>query len=99
MRVPEYEVDGFLFLKNHFEGGYLFRDMILLEATPPVADKATWKIEYRLASQSGQAAKTAPIVAEDDEALTFEIPGEQPKPPGIKARWRVITRFWNNSEP
>ena len=35
VRVPEYEVDGVLFFKNHFEGGYLFRDMIILEAFPP----------------------------------------------------------------
>jgi hypothetical protein len=98
VRVPEYEVDGFLFLKNHFEGGYLFRDMILVEATPPATEKSAWKIEYRFASQTGQAANTAPIVAEDDDSLTFEIPVEQPKPPGIKARLRVVTGFWNNSQ-
>ena len=51
VRVPEYEVDGMLFFKNHFEGGYLFRDMVILEATPPQTGKASWKIEYQFASQ------------------------------------------------
>jgi len=30
VRATEYEVDGLLFFKNHFEGGYLFRDMVTL---------------------------------------------------------------------
>jgi hypothetical protein len=96
VRVPEYEVDGLLFFKNHFEGGYLFRDMIMLEATPPATEKAEWKIEYRFANDQ-TAPKLAAIVREKGEALTFEIPIEQPRPPAIRARLRVVTRFWNDS--
>lgn len=96
VRVPEYEVDGALFFKNHFEGGYLFRDMVILEATPPVTEKAEWKIEYRFANDQS-APRQAAIVDHDDDSLTFEIPIEQPRPPGIKARLRVVTQFWNNS--
>jgi hypothetical protein len=93
VRVPEYTVDGFLFLRDHFEGGYLFRDLVTLEATPPATAKDAWKIEYRFAGQGSEpkqakATKTA-------DGLSFEIPIEQPKPPGIKARLRVETRFWN----
>ena len=32
--VPDYEVDGIAWLDKHYEGGYLYRDMILVEATP-----------------------------------------------------------------
>ena len=98
VRVPEYEVNGILFFKNHFEGGYLFRDMVMLEATPPATETAAptdWKIEYRFASKPGQT-RLATIVADDDDVLTFDIPVEQPNPPGIKARLRVETRFWND---
>ena len=95
VRVPDYEVDGVLFFKNHFEGGYLFRDMVMLEATPPASATAVWKIEYRFASDPARI-RLATIVAEDHEVLTFDIPVEQPKPPGIKARLRVETRFWND---
>jgi hypothetical protein len=99
VRVPEYEVNGVLFFKNHFEGGYLLRDMVMIEATPPAAEKNAWKIEYRFASQQGQAPRLATIIADHDNSLTFEIPVEQPNPPGIKARLRVETRFWNDWQP
>jgi hypothetical protein len=94
VRVPEYEVDGILFFKNHFEGGYLFRDMVILEATPPTDGKGGWKIEYQFASDQSQV-RTVTAVGNANHRLTFEIPVEQPNPPGIKARLRVETRFWN----
>jgi hypothetical protein len=94
VRVPDYEVDGVLFFKNHFEGGYLFRDMVIIEATPPAKEKGAWKIEYRFASQQDQVGD-ATIVASDGQVLTFVIPVEQPTAPGIKARLRIETRFWN----
>ncbi len=96
VRVPEYQVDGALFFKNHFEGGYLFRDVLTLEATPPAAKNKAWKIEYKFASQPGQTATLATIVEDNNESFAFEVPLEQPHPPGIKARLRVETRFWNN---
>lgn len=96
VRVPEYEVNEVLFFKNHFEGGYLFRDMVILEATPPSQKKDEWKIEYQFASQPGQKPKLATITEDNDHLMTFEIPIEQPKAPGIKARLKVETRFWND---
>lgn len=94
VRVPEYEVDGVLFFKNHFEGGYLFRDMVILEATPPQSEKGKWKIEYRFGSKQDKV-HTADTVDGGNHRMTFEIPIEQPNPPGIKARLRVETQFWN----
>ncbi|HMJ89828.1 MAG TPA: hypothetical protein VK530_08425, partial [Candidatus Acidoferrum sp.] len=94
VRVPEYEVDGVLFFKNHFEGGYLFRDMVILEATPPATKNEKWKIEYRFASDPS-VVKTSTVVPGENRRMTFEIPVEQSKPPGIKARLRVETQFWN----
>ncbi len=95
VRVPEYEVDGILFFKNHFEGGYLYRDMVMLEATPPATEKGPWKVVYQFASNQAQAPQAAEIVAKDGTLLTFEVPIEQPNAPGIKARLRIETRFWN----
>ena len=34
VQVPDYEVDGALFLKQHYEGGYIYRDLIIIEAFP-----------------------------------------------------------------
>jgi hypothetical protein len=93
VRATEYEVDGLLFFKNHFEGGYLFRDMVTLEATPPATPDGDWTIAYEFANQRKSGSAT---VKEDADVLTFEIPIEQPVPPGIKARLHVETRFWND---
>ena len=38
LRVPQYEVDGFLWLNNYYEGGYVFRDKFnfdLIPGSPP----------------------------------------------------------------
>jgi hypothetical protein len=96
VRASEYEVNNVLFFKNYFEGGYLFRDMVTLEATPPSVPGGAWKVEYQFASQKALPAKLASIVGDDDQVLTFEIPVEQPVPPGIKARLHVETRLWND---
>jgi hypothetical protein len=86
-----YEVDGILFFKNHFEGGYLFRDMVILEATP---QDDGWSIRYRFENQRDAGWQTARVVDTAD-VLTFEIPIVQTSPPGIRARLHVETRYWN----
>jgi hypothetical protein len=96
VRVPGYEVDGLLFLKDHFEGGYLFRDTLILEATPPGPLTDQWIFEYWFANQQERQRQRAAIVENTEGALTFEIPIEQPHPPGIKARLRVKTSYWND---
>jgi len=95
IRAPGYDVDGLLFLKDHFEGGYLFRDTVMLEATPDADPNGEWSFEYWFANQRDRQRQKAPIVEQTDEALTFEIPIEQPHAPGIKARLRVRTSYWN----
>ena len=32
--VPDYVVDGLLFMKRHYEGGFIYRELILVEAFP-----------------------------------------------------------------
>ena len=94
VRVPEYQVDGVLFFKNHFEGGFLFRDMITMEATPPEAGSDDWKLVYQFANRRDLGPQQATAYRQDGE-LIFEIPIEQPTPPGIKGRLQVVTSFWN----
>ncbi len=94
VRVPEYQVNGFLFLNNHYEGGFLFRDMLHIEATPPAGSQTAWKVEYQFASRRGDPVETATL-EENDGTLSFGIPIGQPQPPGIRGRLRVVTRLWN----
>ncbi len=96
VRVPEYLVEGRLFFRDHFEGGYLFRDMVMLEATPPATAEGDWKVEYQFASQRNGKPEQATIIKGGSEGITFEIPVAQPEPPGIKGRLRVVTSFWND---
>lgn len=35
--VPDYEVDGLLFMNRHYEGGFIYRELILVEALPDEA--------------------------------------------------------------
>jgi hypothetical protein len=95
--VPDYEVDGFLFLNDHFEGGYIYRDRILIEATPPADEKGTWSVRYGFERESPIATTTdAPVEADPETGgIRFEIPIEQPKPPGIKAKLGITARSWN----
>ena len=96
VRVPDYEVDGLLFLKDHYEGGYLYRDTVMLEATPPADPTRGWLFEYWFANDRTGGHKNAEIVDVTEGSLTFEIPISQPFPPGITARLRVTTRNWND---
>ena len=96
VRVPEYLVNRQLFFRNHFEGGYLFRDMVTLEATPPKNKGEAWTVDYQFASRQGEAPQQADIVKDTGKAFTFEVPVVQPNAPGIKAKLRVTAKFWND---
>ena len=85
-----------LFLKDHYEGGYFYRDTVMLEATPPSATNADWRFEYWFANERASGRQIATIVEESNRGLTFEIPIAQPHPPGIAARLRVRTSYWND---
>ena len=96
VRVPEYIVDGALFLKDHYEGAYLYRDTILFEATPPKAADEQWLFEYWFANKPEAGRQRATIVGESDNTLSFEVPVVQLHRPGIAARLRVNTSYWND---
>lgn len=98
VRASDYEVEKVLFFKDHYDGGYLFRDMVTLiaERTRTAANEAFWKIRYQLGAERNAGWQDANVIQDDDAQLTFEIPIVQPTPPGIRARLRVVTRFWND---
>jgi hypothetical protein len=94
VRASDYEVDKALFFKDHYDGGYLFRDMVTLMAKRTNAE-LPWAIQYRFASDRGEDWKDASI-QEENQRLSFVIPIEQTSPPGIRGRLRVETKFWND---
>jgi hypothetical protein len=97
--VPDYEVDGILFLKRHYEGGFIFRELILVEATPDEAASGGWRVKYGF--QDINPGKPG-VDAEADTltqngatvGLAFSIPVEQKARPGLRGKLRIEARGW-----
>ena len=104
--VPDYEVDGVLFLKRHYEGGFIYRELILVEAFPDPAALSGWRIKYGYQSTNpgkpGISVETSPLNSKAGGAhesnlptgIAFEIPIEQSARPGIKGKLRIEAKSW-----
>lgn len=101
--VPDYEVEGVLFLKKHYEGGAIFQAQILIEAIPDDNADGGWRIMYGYQDQTpNRAGKKAETKLVDEgagrpPALSFAIPVEQKARPGMSGQIRMIARLWNQS--
>jgi hypothetical protein len=93
--VPEYEVDGVLFLNNHFPGGYIFRDIVNLEAIPPHDEKGAWRVRYSFGSDNPTGATKHVDGTPVAGGLEFQIPIVQKRRPGIDAMLVLTARPWN----
>jgi hypothetical protein len=97
--VPDYVVDGLLFLKRHYEGGFIFRDLILVEAFPDATAPAGWRIKYGYQDinpgKPGVDAETRPLTTGKPNAgIAFDIPIEQKARPGLRGTLRIEVRPW-----
>ena len=63
--VPDYEVDGLLWMNRHFEGGYILRQLILVEAFPDDGALGGWRIKFGFQEDNpgkpGREAPTRPL--------------------------------------
>jgi hypothetical protein len=94
--VPDYQIDGVLWLKKHFEGGYLFRRLVVVEAWRDETAPAGWRLEYGFQSATpNEAANPADTVLEGD-VLTFAIKVDSPAGarPSISGQLRIEMRQW-----
>ena len=95
--VPEYTVDGVLFLNNHYPGGYIFRDKLNLEATPPKPGEigSAWQLMCGFDRNTPNKA-TEPVAPTDfEDRIEFRIPIVRENRPGIKATLVLTARYWN----
>jgi hypothetical protein len=94
--VPDYEVDRVLWLDRHYEGGYIYRELIVVEATPDPKIKGGWRITYGFQKDNPNAAPnpidTTSLPGAD--GIQFQIPIVQEKRPGIRATLRLEARSW-----
>ena len=97
--VPDYEVDGVLFMKRHYEGGFIFRELILVEAFPDETAPGGWRVKYGYQDinpgKPGVDAESRPLVSSDAAVgLAFDIPIEQKARPGLRGTLRIEARPW-----
>lgn len=95
-RVPDYELDKKFWPDKHYEGGYLFRDAIIIELTPPTTEQDPWKVMHAWQKQGFSSADTnTPLRAsaggKDEAVLEFD----SETTPGIKGRVRFVLSSWD----
>ena len=99
--VPDYEVDGFTFLKRHYEGGFILRELILVEAFPDAEALGGWRIKYGFQDTNpgkpGISVVTRALGggAAGGPGLAFDIPIEQKARPGLRGTLRIEVRSWS----
>jgi hypothetical protein len=98
--VPDYEVDGVLFMKRHYEGGFIYRELILVEAFPDKEAPGGWRVKYGYQDinpgKPGVEAEVRLLDAADPAAgIAFAIPIEQKTRPGLRGSLRIEARPWS----
>ena len=96
VRVPDYEVERKLWVNEHFEGAYLFRDAVVIEIVPPQNDDGDWQITYDWQSAKVGVA-TTPLKPNSlqDGKLELLVPFASETAPGIKGKLRFVVSKWN----
>jgi hypothetical protein len=110
VRVPDYEVENRLWFNEHYEGGYLFRDSLIIEMVPPSSNAQKWKVKYAWqgsgVAPADQQAEVAQLSA--DNFVTVSIPFEsatldseqrkRPAFPGLTGKLRFEISAWNKDD-
>jgi len=98
--VPDYEVAGTLFLKRHYEGGYIYHEMIIIEAFQDEAEPGGWKIKHGTQDndpgKAGTVAETKALVDFQGKTtgLYCQIPIVTNSTPRIRGVLRIEARKW-----
>jgi hypothetical protein len=104
VRVPDYEVNKQFWPDKHYEGGYLYRDSVVIELKAPAKPGGIWQVQYSWQDKDvGQAS--IPVSAEDlnknkaEVDLPFATVDETPpRSPGIAGKLRFVIGLWNQDE-
>ena len=96
VRVPDYEIDKALWFDKHYEGGYLFRDAVIIDITPPKDEGNDWKIQYAWQGRGFSPANKS--IAPSDlkgRNVEVELPFDSRTVPGVSGRVRFVVSEWN----
>ncbi len=96
IRVPDWEVDRTLWFDKHYEGGYLFRDALLIELEPPAKAGGGWKVKYAWQGTAVKAAtKTVAAKQLDAGRVEVVVPFDSKAKPGVTGALRFVLTAWN----
>jgi hypothetical protein len=97
VRVPDYEKNNAFWPNQHYEGGYLFRDSLIVTMEPPSTAGEAWAVNFGWESKNvGVATHKLPYVALQGNKLRLEVelPAAASKP-GISGKVVLIASAWN----
>jgi hypothetical protein len=96
IRVPDYEIDRTLWFDKHYEGGYLFRNGLIVELTPPRVEGGKWKVQYAWQDQGFASAHTDISASEiKGGKMEVSIPFDSKTTPGITGQVRFVVSAWD----
>jgi hypothetical protein len=97
VRVPDYEVERRIWLNEHYEGGYLFRDSVVIEIFPPTSGGEQWTVMHDWQSVNpGKATKPLDAIPIPDGKLAFSLGFDNGKKPGMRGKVRFVASEWNS---
>ena len=96
VRVPDYEVDHKFWVDGHYEGGYLFRDTLIVELSPPQPAAQDWIVELGWQSnQGGNATSKVNYQSLANGKIEIKVPFRSSSAPGITGQLRFVVSAWN----
>ncbi|MDO8299798.1 triacylglycerol lipase [Lacisediminimonas sp.] len=96
VRVPDYEIDRKLWINEHYEGGYLFRDALVIEMVPPKDASEAWRVKYAWQGAGvGPADTVVDATVLDSGSIEIRIAFGSDAKPGIQGNVRLIASGWN----
>jgi hypothetical protein len=98
IRVPDYEIDRKLWLNDHFEGGYVFRDSVVVELMPSADLESPWQVRYDWQQDGKEVSPWRDLNVEEFRTgtLNLPIPFAREKRPGAQGSVRFVVRAWNS---
>lgn len=96
VRVPDYEVEKRFWADSHYEGGYLFRDALVVEMSPPKEEGGEWSAKFSWQSDRvGQATRPLAYKTLNSGQQEMTVPFSAKGAPGITGQLRFVLSAWN----
>ncbi|TAL15503.1 hypothetical protein EPN96_12740 [bacterium] len=97
VRVPDYEVERKFWPDSHFEGGYMFRDTLVVEMIPPQTAGGEWAVTFDWQSENlGRASRSLSYETLESGKLQMAVPFDSKSEPGVSGQLRFVVSSWND---